>query len=144
MSDLVDHKPYRWVVRRLFLIGTTMVALLVWVLSGPAREANKNPILNEISSGYKIEDNRVQMTRNIFGKTVEYSEVEHYLTQHGFKPVHNPLNFWNESVAKKGEKAFHRAHGTWVCDIDYWVFLSLDNENKLIRAEGRKQSAACL
>lgn len=101
-------------------------------------------MLNAISYGIKQEDHRVRLTPELFGEASDYSEIETYLTRYGFKPAIDPKNFWNEAVSKEGEKTYYAIHGTYACDFDYWVFLSFDDNKKLKKAEGRKQSAACL
>ncbi|MEP3655178.1 MAG: hypothetical protein ABJO36_09805 [Litorimonas sp.] len=51
---------------------------------------------------------------------------------------------YKNDLKNEGEIVFVRNHGTFVCDLDYIVFLKFDQSNSLISAEGVSRGLACL
>ena len=124
-------------------------------LTGPERELAKNPIMNSISKQTGKWDYRVDLVPNPLLADSGLADVEKQLMAAGFtkyEGIVSPTSWigkestdpYKDNLKRDGEIVFVRAHGTFVCDVDYIVFLKFNQSKTLISAEGVTRGVACL
>ena len=143
------------VVLGLVSVSVLLIGMGWFWLTGPERELAKNPIMSFISQQTRSWDHRVPLMPKLFLADSNVVDVEKQLMAAGFTKFEGDVSptgwmskeessQYKENLKRDDEIVFVRNHGTFVCDLDYIVFLKFDSSNSLISAEGVTRGLACL
>jgi hypothetical protein len=106
-----------------------------------------NPIVQEINTDTTVEKwgDRVQLIPDQFETDQDRASVLQKLKHFGFtRTADSEVWLRYQYEIDKGRQIYQREGDVWYCNIQYYVFLEFNAQNKLIFAQGASHELGCL
>ncbi len=129
----------------LIVIGICAVTLAagIYALGEPYRVIKRDPVMSVIHSKGGAWDTRRDLIPDVFNEGDSVSSVSEVLSASKFSPGYYK-SYFSKEVVDSDTMVWTRRYGTFVCNMEWAVFLKFNADKKLISADGTVGERGCL